>query len=949
MEIECQKLLSTVERVVKRATSPEAFKGHNGGQSLHLVVGEIRRLFQYLRDASCNVECARICRRNIQVFQVVLTRVTPDVKQGTKCLALVLLCLRELAKLPDIEEIVGSPRIFLFEQGFVGHVTTLLIGTPSRAVHSAAAVFFDELSRESVLCSPYSVDPSPKVLSLILGVILLLRSASLQCKWTSVKVLTSLLSDASTAKHLFDYVQSTEGSTGDIGESTRQSTASSLGTYVLIPQSYDEVSDRAEVAHYHKWMHEAIPQLFSLLLSPGPALLNYDAGECIALLYKRLYDAFQLENLSLNDIQPRKSHQSRKVEKPVLIDHLTDMTCFIRHILLVSADSHRCLDFMGEMCHEGSSRPNVSERDDDRLRERAGELQLRLTRLVCHVIAQSCAHSRGDFSRCFKPLAPASTLSSVHREQVEEASDGEDKNGDDNVMVLSDEGLVETLIYVACKLRIDIEFMRKESSAKGPALCVNLTSKSLSIVLGLLKNLCEVDDDCMWRSYLFLLRTRIPYIENMIHCPEAKILQEECRTHNREFLDDDRETEMRSSNYVAILESVPPSLLGIIAETYEKWSTARKMESKEASMSSILHMSVRGGQVGQIVQRPMYPTGYAESSRGVNMSTLRESEVLLSHSKSDLLDDSGNLCEIDLGYTTFLDVFERHGYPRSGLEHQHKDSYCHNRDLSLPLSNSSSSSGLSLHNRTEMIPLSDLEIDQVLAKIGNTGRSSRRKGLASHRSTSSMTQGRVGERSRTAITSFPNRHSALAGFATRHRQDFYYNKEDGSESSSCTDSNYSIPILSMAHVHSLKSSKGKGLFSLSMPAVKYSSPVRFSVESMHRRLMSPRELEKKLHVATAGAQRDGHFPDEARSEVAKVNGVCDDFKAAARQSSKVEPVSPSQYRFSRTLSPRHSTRSYKKLSSRSIRRGEPKNNYLDTSHQTFAIEALIPLFADYLD
>ena len=280
MEIECQKLLSTVERVVKRATSPEEFKGHSGGQSLHLVVGEIRRLFQYLRDASCNVECARICRRNIQVFQVVLTRVTPDVKQGTKCIALVLLCLRELAKLPDIEEIVGSPRIFLFEQGFVGHVTTLLIGTPSRAVHSAAAVFFDELSRESVLCSPYSVDPSPKVLSLILGVILLLRSASLQCKWTSVKVLTSLLSDASTAKHLFDYVQSTEGSTGDIGESTRQSTASSLGTYVLIPQSYDEVSDRAEVAHYHKWVHEAIPQLFSLLLSPHHAQGTVPCHSC---------------------------------------------------------------------------------------------------------------------------------------------------------------------------------------------------------------------------------------------------------------------------------------------------------------------------------------------------------------------------------------------------------------------------------------------------------------------------------------------------------------------------------------------------------------------------------------------------------------------------------------------------------------------------------------------
>ena len=966
MEFEIQRLLAEVQRCVQSGNSPEGFRSGTGQETLHLVVSKMRGLFQYLRNSSINAECARICRSNIQVFKMVITQVSPDVKQNTKIIALTLLCLCELARLPDTENVADSPRMYLVKEGFIGLISRLLELTASRSLHSVAVLFFEELSRESTVCSSHPFHQSPATLSLTGGVMLLLTSANLQSKRTAVTVLTSLLSDTSTAKHLLDHTNNKVSNTKSTNGSMVLAPTDSLASITWNSPSNDDGDAEEDMAEsQYEWLREAIPQLFRLLLSPGPTRMNYEAGECIALVHRLLNDAVYGRNMYFT------SHrQSQEVEQEaVLLELLTNITSSLRQILITSADSQRCHEVMAtNSWHVKTASPEVYDSAGYSPDKLAGGAQPRLTRLACYVVAHTFAKAMGDHIYHKSPSMATNGAGSTSREEINQAKGAKDDY--DDVTMLRAGGLVESLVYIACKLRIENESEDIDTGGKGPKDSMNVASKSLSIVFGLLESLCEVDDDCMWSFNLLLLRARIPSQERYLHSPVANAYEESCKGHEDSFHGQENgdigKLLSSPSDYITLIRCLPRSSLSFIVESYTQWVTECNLDSVTASANSLLRMLVLGKHV-ELDARRWYSAGYA-ASKGANLATsppLEENHpVSLYHDsfKDDSWKDPADFTQIDLGYTLFLELFASHGYPRYGLEVDRREDNCDHGGVCTPSASKSSIPNASLSkenargvsNHAEMEPSTDLEIDQVLVEIGRLGSFTTTKALEKLDKHSPVPKKKSTLASRrVATTKAPNRHSAIAGFASRHMHEFNNTNDVGLDSVSIASSRSSAILkasntnMQTANMRSSKSTKREDLFSSTMSAARYASPVRVNLESIHRRLIRPKELESRLVPIATGANIDRVAHESGRNvDEMRVLAV-EDGGGSPHQTSMSQPSSPRQWRSRPSFLPRHRTKLYKQSALRSIGRdGRRKGDFHAQLTTTIDVEALMPLFAD---
>ena len=189
------------------------------------------------------------------------------------------------------------------------------------------------------------------------------------------------------------------------------------------------------------------------------------------------------------------------------------------------------------------------------------------------------------------------------------------------------------------------------------------------------------------------------------------------------------------------------------------------------------------------------------------------------------------------------------------------------------------------------------------------------------------------------------RHSAIAGFASRHMHEF--NNDVGLIGWYCQFKIFSNiksfrTNMQTANMRSSKSTKQK-MFSSTMSAARYASPVR-QLESIHRRLIRTKELESRLVPIATGANIDRVAHESGRNvDEMRVLAVED---GGGSPHSMLSASSPRQWR-SRPSFLRHRTKLYKQSALRSIGRdGRRKGDFHAQLTTTIDVEALMPLFAD---
>lgn len=198
----------------------------------------LRKVHTLLRDAASREISAKMCLEDIDVFQHLLV---PSCGRGgtgalssidLNCACVTILCLRELCRSSQ-EGISEGLRMWIYERHFLDYVESLVLRSTFKPLHSAAIMFFVEMSQDVVVSQSFLPDV----------IMTLLSTESFEAKRTAMSVLICVLKD-----HI------------------------PLQAVRLCPLEYP-------------WLWETLPQLCRVMLSiHSPPAARFDAAEGIVLI-----------------------------------------------------------------------------------------------------------------------------------------------------------------------------------------------------------------------------------------------------------------------------------------------------------------------------------------------------------------------------------------------------------------------------------------------------------------------------------------------------------------------------------------------------------------------------------------------------------------------------------------------------------------------------------------